>query len=142
MSAQLSMTIETNRDELARIVTALEEFGEQESWAPDLFFRVNLVIEEWVLNVMDYGFDGPSGDERNQIELTLTSEPDTLTIEIVDGGKPFDPLHDAPEPDTESSIEDRPVGGLGVYMVRTMMDQTHYRREEGRNHLTLVARRD
>ena len=138
MSAQLNLTIETNRDELARIVSALEEFGEQESWTPDLIFRVNLVIEEWVLNVMDYGYDG--GD--NEIELKLTSEPDSLTIEIVDAGKPFDPLHDAPEPDLDSSIEDRPVGGLGVYMVRTMMDQTHYRREEGKNHLTLVALRE
>ena len=138
MSAQLNLTIETNRDELARIVSALEEFGEQESWAPDLIFRVNLVIEEWVLNVMDYGYDG--GD--NEIELKLTSEPDSLTIEIVDAGKPFDPLHDAPEPDLDSPIEDRPVGGLGVYMVRTMMDQTHYRREEGKNHLTLVALRE
>ncbi len=138
MSAQLNLTIETNREELARIVSALEEFGEQESWTPDLIFRVNLVIEEWVLNVMDYGYDGG----ENEIELKLTSEPDSLTIEIVDAGKPFDPLHDAPEPDLDSSIEDRPVGGLGVYMVRTMMDQTHYRREEGKNHLTLVALRE
>ena len=138
MSATLSLKIETKRDELDRVVAALEDLGEQEGWSPELAFRVHLVVEELVVNIMDYGFD----DGLHEIDFTLTSEPDSLTIEIVDGGKPFDPLNDAPAPDTDAAIEDRRVGGLGIHLVRTMMDQTHYRREDGTNHLTLVARRD
>ena len=50
-------------------------------------------------------------------------------------------LHDASIPDLEASVEERKVGGLGIHLVRTMMDQVNYRREQGRNHLTLVARK-
>ena len=62
-------------------------------------------------------------------------------IEISDDGQPFNPLKDAPKPDLEAALEDRPIGGLGIHLVLTMMDEMHYRRENERNHLTLVKRR-
>ena len=55
---------------------------------------------------------------------------------------PLTPINDAPEPDIDSPLEDRHVGGLGVYLARTMMDELTYRRENSRNHLTLVKRRE
>ncbi len=137
MSATLSLKVETRHDELDRITAAVEDFGEQESWSPALIFRVNLVLEELGLNVMDYGYD----DGIHEFEIVLTSEPDTLTIEIIDDGRPFDPLSDTPPPVLEGSIEDRPIGGLGVHLVRELMDELHYRREQGRNHLTLATRK-
>ena len=138
MSAKLSLKVENNPDELQRIAAAVEDMAEQEGWAADLTFRANLVIEELVLNIIDYGFDGGS----HQIDVTLTSESASLTIEIIDGGKPFNPFNDAPEPDVSAPIESRPVGGLGIYLARTMMDQTDYQREDDKNHLTLVALRN
>lgn len=137
MSATLSLKVETRHDELDRITAAVEDFGEQESWSPALIFRVNLVLEELGLNVMDYGYD----DGIHEFEIVLTSEPDTLTIEIIDDGRPFDPLSDTPPPVLEGSIEDRPIGGLGVHLVRELMDELHYRREQGRNHLILATRK-
>lgn len=137
MSATLSLKVENRHDELDRITAAVEDFGEQESWSPALIFRVNLVLEELGLNVMDYGYD----DGLHEFEIVLTSEPDTLTIEIIDDGRPFDPLSDTPPPVLEGSIEDRPIGGLGVHLVRELMDELHYRREQGRNHLTLATRK-
>ena len=115
----------------------MEEFGDSEQWPPDLIFRVNLVLEELGLNIINYG----RSDGLHEIEITLTSEPESLTIEIVDNGRPFDPGRDAPDPQVDSGIADRPIGGLGVHLVRTMMDELHYRREGGRNYLTLVKER-
>ena len=137
MSAKLVLKIETRREELDTITAAVEDLGQREGWPPDLVYKVNLGLEELGLNIMDHGHD----QGLHEIEITLISEADALTIEIVDDGRPFDPLNDAPLPDTNAPIEDRPVGGLGVHLVRTMMDEMHYRRESGRNHLTLVARR-
>ena len=137
MSAKLSLKVESRRDELENIFGAVAGMAQQEAWSPELVFRVNLALEELVLNIMDYGFD----EGLHEIEITLTSDADALTIEIVDGGRPFDPLKDAPQPDVDAPVEDRPVGGLGVHLVRTLMDQMHYRREKGKNHLTLVTRR-
>ena len=63
-----------------------------------------------------------------------------LTIEFIDEAKPFDPLSESPVPDTSAKLEDRNMGGLGVYLVREMMDEVTYAREGNRNRLTLVTR--
>ena len=137
MSATLSLTVKTQAEELARITAAVEEFGEQQDWPPDLVFRVNLALEELGVNIMNHGHD----EGLHEFDITLVSEDDSLTIEIVDDGRPFDPLQDAKQPDVGAAIEDRPIGGLGIYFVREMMDEMHYKRENGKNHLTLVSRR-
>ena len=137
MNTKLSMKVETRHAELNEIVAAVEGMAEREKWSLELVFRVQLAIEEVVLNVMDYGYD----EGVHEFELILTSEADTLIIEVVDDGRPFDPLNDVPKPDLEATVEERKVGGLGIHLVRTMMDQVNYRREQGRNYLTMVARK-
>ncbi len=140
MSAKLTLNIERSHDELGRITDAVDDLGHREDWSNDLLFRVHLVLEELVLNIIDYGFD--DGKDDHELVVVLMSEDDNLTIEITDDGIPFDPLHDAKVPDTDAPLEDRPIGGLGVHLVRTMMDEVSYRWEDGKNHLTLVANRE
>ena len=135
MGSELNLKVETRHDELDRVSTAIESFGLEADWPIDLIFQVNLDLEELVINVMNYGHDGG----LHEIDITLTSDEDSLTIEIVDDGRPFDPLHDAPKPDVNAELEDRDIGGLGIHFVRKMMDDVRYRREEGKNHLTLVT---
>lgn len=137
MSASLSLKIETRLKELERIFAAVEDFGQKDNWSPDVIFRVNLVLEELTINIIHYGHD----EGIHEIDITLTSKPDALTIEIKDDGRPFDPLNDAPAPDVTSALEDRPVGGLGQYLVSTMVDEIHYRREGDKNHSTLTVYR-
>ena len=135
MSAQVSLKLETRLDELERITAAVEDLGEQEDWSPAFTFRVNLVLEELGINIINHGYD----DGIHGFDITLTTDANTLTIEISDDGRPFDPLHDPPSTDTSAALEDRQVGGLGIHLVRTMMDELHYRREQGRNYLTLTT---
>ena len=137
MSEKASIKVTTTRDELVNIVTFVEEIGNREDWPYELVFRVNLVLEELGLNIIDYSHD----EGIHEFDICLTSEEDAITIEVVDDGKPFDPLNDAPQPDLASDLEDRRVGGLGLHLVRTTMDDMSYRRDQGKNHLTLVARR-
>ena len=137
MSAALSLTVKTAHHELERIVAAIENLAEEDDWPPGLLFRVNLVLEELGLNIMDYGHD----DDTHDFEISLISEGELVTIEIVDGGRPFDPLNDAPEPDLTSGIADRRIGGLGVHFVRTLMDDVQYERSAGKNRLKMVTRK-
>ncbi len=137
MSAKLSLIVETRLEELERLAAAIEDFGGDDNWPASLTFQVNLVLEELWLNVVNYGHE----DGFHEVEIELTSDTEALTIEITDDGKPFDPLNDAPLPHVMESLNDRPVGGLGIHFVRTMMDDLRYRREGGRNRLTLVKRR-
>ena len=137
MSEQLKLKVETNPSELERISAAVEDIGGRENWPAQFIFRVNLVLEELGLNIMNYGHD----EGFHEFDITLTSDDDVLTIEVTDDGRPFDPLSEAPKPDLDASVDDRQVGGLGLHLVRTMVDEMSYRREQDKNHLTLVARK-
>ena len=123
-------------DELARVSSAIEEMGERENWPAPMAFQVNLALEELVINVMNHGHD----EGVHEIEIRLTSDADGITVDTIDDGKPFNPLIDAPQVDPSAAMEDRRIGGLGVHLVRSMMDEMSYRRERGKNHLTLVKR--
>ena len=137
MNATLNVTIDATLDELAELQRQLAEFAEQQEWPADLAYQVELVVEELCVNVVSYGTD----DSSHAIELRLESTPETLTIDIIDDGRAFDPFTEAPPPDLDSSVEERPIGGLGVHFVKTMMDNVQYRRDEGRNHVTLHKKR-
>ena len=138
MSETLALKVHTSREEIGHITAEIETLAEREGWTPDLSYKVNLALEELVINIMDYGF--AEGD--HEIDITVISEDHRLTIEIADSGKPFDPLQDAPVPDVEAPMEERPIGGLGIYLVRNMMDDMQYRREGDRNYLTMIANRE
>ena len=132
------LRIATDLGELERIHAMVEEVGEEAAWTPSLIYQVNLVLEELAVNVINYGH---GGDPNHEIEIALDWEEDELTIEMADDAPAFDPLKDAPDPDLTSTLEDRRIGGLGVYLVHTFMDELRYRHEQGRNHLTMVKRR-
>ena len=135
MSAHVSLKIRPALDELQQITAAVEDLALRENWSQELEFKVNLVLDELSVNIVNYG------GEVSMIEVSLSSEEESVTIEITDDGQPFDPLNDAVEPDTSAPIDERPIGGLGLYFVRTMMDEMHYRREQGKNFLALAKRR-
>ena len=89
------------------------------------------------MNIVSYGTD----DGSHNIELCIVSTPDELSIDIIDDGHAFDPFTEAPPPDLDSSVEERPIGGLGVHFVKTMMDDVQYQRDQGRNHVKLRKQR-
>ena len=137
MSKKFSLKVENKIEELIRISAAVDELAESEGWPPTLAFRVNLVLEEFGSNVINYAHE----DAGHDFEITLFSEPDTLTIEITDDGMPFNPLEDNPSPDTSAPMEERSIGGLGLHLVRTMTEEMRYERENSKNHSTLVMRK-
>ena len=141
MGATLSMAIKTSRDELERIASAIEELGQQDDWPDDLVFRVNLVLEELILNIMDYGAEGSDPDSDPDIALEIQSDGDSILIDLSDRGRAFDPLTEAPEPDLESSVAERRVGGLGVHLTKALMDEVSYLREADRNRLSMITRK-
>lgn len=121
-------------DALRHMEHSVEDFGRQEQWPEDLIFKLHLVLEELGLNALTYG-------GASSVRIIILEEADKVTIEISDDGGAFDPLNDAPHPDVTATLEKRRIGGLGIHLVRTLTDELSYRREGGRNHLTLVTRR-
>ena len=138
MSARRSLHIGTELDELRKVNAVIEELSEEENWSPDVTFQIGLAVEELGVNIVNYGHD----DNDHEIKIVISSEDEAITIEIEDDGHAFNPLLDAPDPDLDTAVEDRTVGGLGIHLVRTMMDEVHYQRQQNKNCLTLVKRRD
>ena len=134
MSASVSLKIGSDLAQLEQVTAAVEEIGRLEDWSPKLIFEVTLALDELGVNIVKYG------GEVSEIEVSLSSGKEAVTIEITDDGRPFDPINDAVEPDLSALVEERRIGGLGIYLVRNMMDEMHYRREQGKNHLTLMKR--
>ena len=136
--ARLAVAMAAKLEELSGLQQQVARFGAAQGWPGDWEYQVELAIEELVVNIVNYGFDA---DSAGRVELVLDSGPDALRIEITDNGRPFDPFNEAPPPDLDSDVDERPIGGLGVHFVKTMMDEASYRREGDRNHVTLVKRR-
>ena len=135
MSASASLKITPTMDELERITAIVEDLGEQDDWPPDLIFKVNLVLDELSVNIVNYG------EEASEIEVCLAADAEEVRVEISDDGRSFDPLTDAIEPDLDAPLEDRPIGGLGIHLVREMMAELHYSREDGKNRVAMVKRK-
>ncbi len=138
MVAEVSLRMGAAREELPRVHAALEAFARDEGWPSRLEFQIKLVIEEVVMNILSHGYED-GGD--HDILIELASDAEKIGIEIVDDGRPYDPLTEAPAPDTEASLADRPVGGLGVYLVCALMDEASYRREDNLNRLALTKQK-
>ena len=134
MTTRLDLTVENRPEELQRIFATVERLAEEEDWSPALTFKTNLVLEEFGLNIMNYGYD----EGIHTFDISLISTADTITIEFIDDGRPFNPLEDSAAPAVDASIEDRPIGGLGIFFVMEMTDDFRYRRENSRNHSTMV----
>ena len=133
----MSLALDSDPAELQRLADAIEEFAEREGWSPDLAFKINLVLEEMVMNVITHG----NVDGLAEIQVKVTSSADSVALQLVDNGVAFDPLTDAPDPEIAGSVQERHIGGLGIHLVRTMMDHISYERAEGRNLLTMTTKK-
>ena len=138
MTDHLHLRLEAQIDSLTVLDEAVEEFGTEQDWAPGLLFQVKLALEELVVNIINHGYE----ESDQSFEITIKSEARALRIEITDEARPFNPLTGAPPPDVEATVDERRVGGLGVHLVQTMMDEMHYERTDGKNRLILVKERE
>ena len=112
--------------------SVMEKMGVETSLAR----KLRLAVEEAVVNVIDYAY--PAGQEGD-IEVRMMFDGETLKTVIIDSGVAFDPTAKE-KADTSLSIEDRQIGGLGILLVRELMDSINYERAEGQNFLTLIKK--
>ncbi|MCK9244144.1 MAG: ATP-binding protein [Candidatus Neomarinimicrobiota bacterium] len=127
------MRLSNSIDELQAVNNELEQFGESQDLAPDLMFNLNLVLEEVLTNIIFYGYDDSA---THVIELNINLKSEIIEIEIIDDGKPFNPL-ERPDPNVNKSLDERQIGGLGIFLVKKIMDKAEYFRRENKNILIL-----
>ena len=127
------LQVDNNIDELSRIADFIEQLGGEWSFQPSLTFQLNLVLEEAFANIVSYGYDDV---EVHRVEILFSYSNPELSITICDDGHEYDPTQRA-ELDITLPAEERPVGGLGIYLIRKFMDSVEYRRIDNKNYLIL-----
>ena len=119
--------------EIERLAKTVSEFGKRNNLSGEVMYDVRLALEEVVSNIIRYGFEDDYG---HQISIQIHLQGEILTLQIKDDGKPFNPL--AVETNNiEKPFDEREEGGMGVYIVRKLMDELKYMRAEGNNVLLL-----
>ena len=129
-------TLVNDLREIAVVADRIDEFCAAHGISPATAYAVNLSVDELLTNTISYGYED---SEEHRIDLTIRMEGDVLAIEISDDGIEFAP-DSTDDPDIQASIEDRPIGGLGIFLTRQMMDSFDHRRDEGRNIVTLTKK--
>lgn len=128
-----SFKLKSSLSELDRLCEHLDNFGQSQGLSKKCIFEINLALDELFTNIISYGF---ADDDEHVIEVTLTPQRKTLCLCIKDDGVPFNPV-EAKEPDLECTVEDCKIGGLGIHLIRNLMDEVCYERCGEKNVLTL-----
>ena len=117
----------------AEVNTWFDQFAQSRDLDAALTRKINLVLDDLLSNIISYAY--PETD-TGQIETGFAFEDGQLQITLIDDGIPFDPLS-AAQPDLDTPLEDRALGGLGIFLVRELMDDISYKRDGDRNVLKL-----
>src|SRR5262247_2409973 len=130
---KLEIRLNNKLSELERCNQNLTELGRRHGLPDKVMHDLNLAMGEILTNIISYGY---TDNRKHEIRVSLSAQPGEVRTEVEDDGQPFNPL-EVPEPDTTKPLEERAIGGLGIHIVRKLMDGLEYKRQGERNFLTI-----
>jgi serine/threonine-protein kinase RsbW len=130
-----TITLPAKMENLRRLVQFVSGCARHQGYSESRTNEIELAAEEALVNICRYAYPGEEGDVTLRCRR---SGRDRIIIEIKDSGIPFDPLS-APEPDLRPDIARRAAGGLGIFLIRKMVNEVHYRRHVNKNILTFIV---
>jgi sigma-B regulation protein RsbU (phosphoserine phosphatase) len=128
------ITLQNEKSEIEKIAPFVDKICDKFGLPLSLNFNLNLVLEEALINIISYAY--PNG-EKGDIALSAKLIENKIMFEITDSGIEFDPTK-VQKPNIELNSDERPIGGLGVFIIHQIMDQVQYQRIDGKNVLTLI----
>ena len=136
MIGPFELTVDNDLTHLADINEFILQTAEHCGLSEAERFQVRLAVDEASTNVISYAY----GDQIGNLTIRCWREADVFTVELLDRGEPFDPAT-VPTPNLEADLWERPIGGLGLYLMRRFMDEVRYaRNDEGVNKLVMTKR--
>lgn len=133
MKTEKEIRITNDLNEISRLQEFIEELGEELALSVETTMNINLALEEAVVNIIMYAYPG---DEQHEILLKVILNEQQLIFWLTDNGQSFDPTQ-VPEADITAPIEEREIGGLGIFLIRNIMNEVTYTRLDGENHLIM-----
>jgi sigma-B regulation protein RsbU (phosphoserine phosphatase) len=132
--SRFSMSAGNSLPEIGKVIEAFDAFSDQSGVPTSVTMKFNVVLDDLLTNIISYAF--PDGGEH-EILIHGENSTDRLRLVIEDDGQPFDPFA-LPEVDTSQTLEERQVGGLGIHLVKNVMDEASYLRNGNKNLVTLT----
>jgi serine/threonine-protein kinase RsbW len=136
MDQPFGIIIRSDIAEIPKISARLEAAMHTHGFSADDILDTQLAVEEAITNVILHGYKGTDGE----ISISCSISRNLVEIQVTDAAPQFDPLS-IPEPDRDADVKNRKIGGLGVYLIRQVMDEISYRFENGKNILVLIKKR-
>ncbi len=128
------LTLDATPENVDRAIEFVDEILEEYGCKRSVQMEIEVAVDELFSNIAHYAYDPGTGNAT--VRVDVTEDPLSVEITFVDGGKPYDPLAKA-DPDTTQSIEERPIGGMGILIVKKSMDAVDYEYKDGKNILTI-----
>jgi serine/threonine-protein kinase RsbW len=126
----------TRAEDKAKLADALQDFAQSHQLPPAALNAIDLALEEHLTNIFNYGF---ANGGQPKVLVQLQKREGNFIVEVSDNGKAFNPLSQ-PQPDVNKPLQDRPIGGLGIHLMRKFTDELTYKRTADRNILTMRKR--
>jgi len=136
MRILLNIKLPAKLENLGRWMDAVSECAREQGFDEKKIGKIELAVEEALVNICNYSYHEDPGNA----EVSCKQDNSRFIIEIVDSGIPFD-MTSLPAPDLTSSFEKRKIGGLGIFLIKKMVDEVKYRREGSFNILNLTIKR-
>jgi len=137
MRILLTINLPAKLENLERWMNAVSECAREQGYDQKRISKIELALEEALVNICKYSYP----EEPRNAEVSCKQDNSRFIIEIVDSGIPFD-MTSLPAPDITSSVEQRKIGGLGIFLIKKTVDEVEYRREGNFNILNLTINRD
>jgi len=128
------ITLQAKVENLSRVIGIVNRELERNGCPPDVMDMINVAVEEIFVNIANYAYEHKTGDVTMYVSVS-----DKAVIKFEDTGKPYNPIESA-DPDLEADISDRDIGGLGIYLVKKLVDSIEYERVDGMNVLTITKK--
>ncbi len=130
----IHVVLRSDTHEIRKLADAIEYLADSLQLPPAMVFKLNLALDELITNTIAYGY---AERKDGEIDIEMRRHDDRVVVRLIDQAVAFDPFEVAVA-DTTSPLEDRPVGGLGIHFVRTLIDEVSYSRDDDRNVITLT----
>ena len=136
MSVLTHLKMSARLENLGRFIQSVSDCAKAQGFGREETSKIELAAEEALVNIFRYAYPERPGD----VETTCKADQGRFTLEIIDSGIPFDPTA-MPDPDVTAGIQEREAGGLGIFLLKKVMDEVRYRRENDQNIVTLIIQK-
>ena len=134
MSTHKTVRITNQRDQIDNVRKFFDDYSKENKLTEKTVHDIQMALDELLTNIVNYGYED---SDEHKIDVRFGINDDAVRVEIIDDSKPYNILEQE-SPDISLSVEDKPIGGLGIFLIKKLMSNVDYYTKEGKNHLVMT----